>query len=212
MVTTTTNARTRQAKQLSTRGPTSREVGPLDPTELYEHARDLLNKLARRIEFKIRLDGGGHGNAEVDELVNVGYIALAEARGRYDSRSKARFTTYAHSVAYMAMWRYALACHYGLSLEQHHRMSSRGQKAPWHYSAEYVAAPVAEDEERPSVRRVGVLLSHLKAKERRWVRAFLTEGGVYASLARRLRKDKGAVIKWFHRLYARLRGQLALPA
>jgi RNA polymerase sigma factor (sigma-70 family) len=201
MSTITTNARPRQAEQ-----------APTDPSALYEHTRDMLYKLARRIEFKIRMDGGGHGDAEVDELVNTGYVALAEARGRYDSRSKARYTTYARSVAYIAMWRYALACHYGLSLEQHHRMTSRGDKAPWHYSPEFVAAPVADDEERASVRRVRVLLAVLNRRQRQRVQAFLEEGGNYSALARRIGRNSGGIIKWFHKLYARLRSRMALPA
>jgi RNA polymerase sigma factor (sigma-70 family) len=174
------------------------ETIPTEATALYEHCREMLAGLARFVASTVR-------PADLDELVNEGFVALLKARPRFDAR-RASFNTFAHSVVYPAMRRYALADHYGLAVAQYHRLTSRSLAPPRHFSIlESDAAPVADEEERDSIRRARKLLDSLIPRERERVQAYLDDGGNFAAVGRRLGLSMSAVSQWFKRFFAHQR-------
>jgi DNA-directed RNA polymerase specialized sigma24 family protein len=69
-------------------------------------------------------------------------------------------------------------------------------------------APIADLEERSSVRRVAAIRHRLPRADRRLLDLFLQEGGNYAAVARRLGREPDSVRQRFYGLFRRIRAAL----
>ena len=67
-----------------------------------------------RRAIRLKLEGHGRAEAELEELVHDAFIAVMEAWPRFNPAT-ATFTTFVYGLARRRMWLVARACFFGLS-------------------------------------------------------------------------------------------------
>jgi RNA polymerase sigma factor (sigma-70 family) len=180
-----------------------------DPVSVWKQSQRILFAVAHQVRraIRVKLDGHGRAEAEAEELVNDAFIAVMEALPRFHPAT-AKFTTFVYGLARRRMWLVARACFYGVSPEQMHRLDT-AQRTPRYHGTDgclrSTPAPIADPEERPSVRLVATIRHRLPRADRRWLDLFVQEGGNYAAIARRLRCVPESVRRRFHCLFGRIR-------
>jgi RNA polymerase sigma factor (sigma-70 family) len=180
-----------------------------DPLSVWKQSQRILFAVAHQVRRAIRLKLEGHGRAEaeLEELVHDAFIAVMEALPRFHPAT-AQFTTFVYGLARRRMWLVARACFFGVSPEQMHRMDT-GKRTPRSHHKDdglrSTPAATADTEERPSLRRVAGIRHRLPRADRRWLDLFLQEGGNYAAVARRLGRGPESVRRRFHGLFRRIR-------
>ena len=180
-----------------------------DPLSVWNQSQRILFAVAHKVRRAIRLKLEGHGRAEaeLEELVNDAFLAVMEALPRFHPAT-AQFTTFVYGLARRRMWLVARACFFGLSPEQMHRLDT-AQRTPRYHDKDgclrLTPAPPADPEERPSLRRVATIRQRLPRADRRWLDLYLQEGGNYAAVARRLGRGPESVRRRFSCLFRRIR-------
>jgi RNA polymerase sigma factor (sigma-70 family) len=194
----------------STRTP--KQAISTDPAVIWQRTRQLLYCVAIKVKLAIRLklDGHGRAEAEVEELVNDAFITLLEALPRFDPTT-AKLTTFAYGLARRRMWLVARAAFYGLSPEQMHRMDT-AKRTPYFHRGERclrsTEATAADEEQRQSVRKVAAIRRQLPRRERRLVDLYLEEGGNMTAVGRRLRRRRDGVRARYAHLFQRIRAEV----
>ena len=182
---------------------------PTDPLSVWNQSQRILFAVAYKVRraIRLKLDGHGHAEAELEELVHDAFLAVMKALPRFQP-AKARFTTFVYGLARRRMWLVARACFFGVSPEQMHRLDTAQRTPRYHHSdgcLRLTTAPPADMEERPSVRRVATIRDRLPRADRRWLDLFVQEGGNYAAVARRLGREPDSVRQRFYGLFRRIR-------
>jgi RNA polymerase sigma factor (sigma-70 family) len=180
-----------------------------DPLSVWKQSQRILFAVAHQVRraIRLKLEGHGHAEAELEELVNDAFLAVMEALPRFHPAT-AQFTTFVYGLARRRMWLVARAGFYGVSPEQMHRMDTAKRTPRSHHKdgcLRSTPAPTADPEERPSVGRVAGIRHRLPRADRRLFDLFLQEGGNYAAVARRLGRGPESVRRRFACLFRRIR-------
>jgi RNA polymerase sigma factor (sigma-70 family) len=182
---------------------------PTDPLSVWNQCHRILFAMAHKVRRAIALKLDGHGRTEVEaeELVHDAFLAVMAALPRFRPAT-AKFTTFVYGLARRRMWLVARAGFYGLSAEQMHRLDT-AQRTPRYHRDDgclrMTPAPTADQEVRPSVRRVAAIRHRLPCADRRLLDLYLQEGGNYAAVARRLGREPDSVRGRFYGLFRRIR-------
>jgi RNA polymerase sigma factor (sigma-70 family) len=190
----------------------SKQPCPTDPLTVWNQSQGILFAVAHQVRraIRLKLDGHGHAEAELEELVHDAFLAVMKALPRFQP-AKARFTTFVYGLARRRMWLVARACFFGLSPEQMHRLDTAQRTPRYHGTDEclrMIPAPTADPQERPSVRLVASIRHRLPRADRRWFDLFVQEGGNYAAVARRLGCGPESVRRRLHCLFRRIRAEV----
>jgi RNA polymerase sigma factor (sigma-70 family) len=176
---------------------------------VWKQSQRILFAVAHQVRraIRLKLDGHGRAEAELEELVHDAFLAVMEALPRFNPAT-AQFTTFVYGLARRRMWLVARACFFGLSPEQMHRLDTAKRTPLYHHKdgcLRITPTATADMEERPSVRRVARIRNRLPRADRRLFDLFVQEGGNYAAVARRLGRGPESVRRCFHCLFRRIR-------
>lgn len=186
----------------------STQAVPMDPAAIWTQTRHLLYSVAKKVKVALRLKLEGHGRAEaeLEELVNDAFITLLEALPRFNPAT-AKLTTFAFGLARRRMWLVARAAFYGLTPEQMHTMDT-AKRTPHYHRGERTlrgtALPAADTAQRESVRRVDALRCQLRRQDRRLLDLYLEEGGNITAVARRLHRKRNPTTWRYKLLFRRI--------
>ena len=85
----------------------------LDALSVWNQSQRILFAVAHQVRraIRVKLDGHGRAEAELEELVNDAFLAVMEALPRFNPAT-AKFTTFVYGLARRRMWLVARACFY----------------------------------------------------------------------------------------------------
>jgi RNA polymerase sigma factor (sigma-70 family) len=189
----------------------SKQAFSTDPAVIWQRTRQLLYCVAIKVKLAVRLklDGHGRAEAEIEELVNDAFITLLEALPRFDPTA-AKLSTFAYGLARRRMWLVARAAFYGLSPEQMHRLDTAKRTPHFHRGEQTLRltkATAADEEQRQSVHKVEAIRQQLPRQDQRLIDLYLEEGGNMAAVGRRLRRRRDGVRGRYVRLFQRIRAE-----
>jgi DNA-directed RNA polymerase specialized sigma24 family protein len=195
--------------RMFTSAQASKQPSPTDPLSVWNQSQRVLFAVAHQVRraIRLKLDGYGRAEAELEELVHDAFLAVMEALPRFHP-AKAKFTTFVYGLARRRMWLVARACFFGVSAEQMHRLDTAKRTPRYHRQdgcLQITPAATADREERLSVGRVAGIRHRLPRADRRWLDLFVQEGGNYAAIARRLGRGPESVRRRFCCLFRRIR-------